>query len=145
MKKALKAFSPGDKMYNIQRIHSKLIYLSKYPDALNDKFSDKYSIDMILDALERSVMCFTEDLRGKKTDKKIKHYLNAIRQTKSHVNKYRLNNWNSCIISFCYMSGMFMLLRANARKKIIKFCEFEYQDICVPLFRLDQIYIKKRK
>ncbi len=59
MKKALKAFSPGDKMYNIQRIHSKLIYLSKYPDALNDKFSDKYSIDMILDALERSVMCFT--------------------------------------------------------------------------------------
>lgn len=144
MKQALKAFSPAEKIYNIQRIHSKLIHLSSNKSAMTDKFSENmYTVDMILNALEKSTRCFMNEVETNKMNRKLKNYLYSIKQTRSHVKRSRDGEWHACKVCFCYMAGMFAILKRKTRNRILQLCELEYQEICVPMYKLDKTYIKK--
>lgn len=145
MKKAVNAIAPGDKLYHIGRMHSKLVYLATVEGILTDKYNDDddaYTINLVLDALKNVAICFNVFGDVKEYVEYIASINQAIYQTSMHRNK------KAPIIvkkSFCLMQGCFARFFNKYKRRIIKFCEEEYQEICFPLFKLDQEYIKFKR
>ncbi|WP_457617828.1 hypothetical protein [Lutibacter sp.] len=129
MKKALNAKSIGDKLYNIERIHSKIISYS-----INNGL-DENDTKKIIQELHKLVECFGEFHRTKK----YYDYIQSIKQT-----IFLIETNNDYSESLNYMHSCFVKFREEIKKKLKKGCEIEYQDVCLPLY-LSETQIKKKK
>ena len=127
MKKALKAKSIGDKLYNIERIHSKLISFSKK--------TDTEKVKEIISEIYNLLLCFGENLKTKNYS----IYLQSISQTISLI-----ENKKEYSESLNYMHGCFVKYRRDIKKILKKGCEIEYQNVCLPLYLLET-EIKEKK
>lgn len=124
MKKAIKAYSIGDKLYNIERLHSKLIsFHIEYKKEL---------VQIVLASLKKLVECFGEDIKNKYYI----YYMKSIQNC-----EYCIENNLDYFENLCYMHGMFVLYRKSIKKILKKGCEINYHDVCYDLL----IFELKRK
>lgn len=138
MKKAMRAISIGDKLYNLERIHSKLVHLAKMTSvSFIDNGNDRDSILKVLIGLRENLNCISSNL----TSNYLFNYLNSIDNAIEIITNKQLNE---IIESFCFMHGEFIKFRRELKSTVKNSCEFEYQAICVPLYLLDQKYIRRR-
>jgi len=142
MKEFLKAFSPTEKLYCIERIHSRLIHLTYFNGVMSDEFDTKgYSIDLILNSLKGYIQCCNEF----GNNKYFKNYIRAIDQAKLITSKFRNKekefNKDFLTRSYNLMYGRFIQFRNAFKKKFNKYCEIEYQQICVPLYKLEKQFL----
>lgn len=134
MKQAVRAFSVGDKLYQMERIHNKIVsYTSSYYG-----FSENIEIDELIEFLEKLkflVDCMTENLNNQ--NKYIQDYHTAISQTLSRAKKVTKMNNERLFRSCCYLHGTFIIFRRELKKNIKRGCELKYQEVCSPLLLLE--------
>lgn len=129
MKKAIKAYSIGDKLYNLERIHSKLIsYSNKYP-----KVNDPKELDFIittLNALVINLNCFASDLNIEVSNE----YRQSINQI---IYNLKQHNYSDLTKLFGYSAGCFAKFRRKFKSVIKRYCEIEYQEVCYPILKFE--------
>jgi hypothetical protein len=136
MKIASKAFSIGDKLYNLERIHSKLFHYFKVnkQEGIKDFNID---INKAINCLHNTIVCFSDN----KEDKFTIRYLSSI---KSLANKNVDNNYCEVWENLKYCHSTFAKYRVKNRKNILKGCETDFQDVCFHLYKIEK-NIKDRK
>jgi len=132
MKKAIKAFAIGDKLYNIERIHSKLIHLYKEVDSSTQN-TEIININVAIESLLDMIDCFSRDLNSKA----VKNYRQSISQTKYLLNIENKINKEDVFRSFCYMHGRYVKFRAYVKLILRRGCERQYQDVCLPVLQIE--------
>ena len=129
MKRVVKASSIGDKMYNIGRVHSKLVFInSKYNKVKQENILQE-QIKALL-CLKKYIECLTIDHKVKYTDK----YISSIQQTIDKISKGTMNDVFVCC---CYMSGCFYKFKINLLKKVKRSCQKDFDDFSLPLFYIE--------
>jgi len=143
MKEAMNAFEPQVRLYHVQRLHSKLIYLARIKGVLTDIFDDTdiYTIDIVLSELVLNLRCIA-NIDDPKEQIAFDNYLKAIEQAIFVTTKYRITDIEKIRSSFCFMSGAFAKFRKIYSGKQLNFCLNEYNRVVNPMYRLDYIYIK---
>ncbi len=139
MKKAVRAITIGDKLYNMERIHGKIVtYTSKYFQ-FNIGLDSSKLIEH-LNKLEEFVLCVSSGLSSKYID----DYIYAIKQTRSNAQKAKTISdprlYNSC----CFLHSCFAKYRTYLKGLLSRGCEIEYQKICSPMLLLE-LEIKNNK
>jgi hypothetical protein len=138
MNKAFRAKTPGDKIYHLERIHSKIVYMSRNELALLEK--DDKQIPFLLQALEKiekGVICFNNNSKSKRFSK----YINAVQNAQTH---FANQNFELFFQSAKVMHGTFMRFSKKAKHIFSNSCEHEYQDICMPIYIIEEKLKKAR-
>lgn len=132
MKKAVKAFTIGDKLYNMERIHSKLIHLySQVGDTANNK--ERANINIAVERLLEMIDCFGTDLNSIV----VNNYRQSISQTKFLLDTDLEINKEDVFKSFCFMHGCFVKFRLFIKGILKKGCERHYQEVCLPILQIE--------
>jgi hypothetical protein len=139
MKQALKAKSIGEKLYQLERIHSKLIPLCIIHEALEEKNdNDKSLFKNTIISLRSTLECFNDERNNKSFFKYLKNIetILFILNTPDKKNLFK---------SICNLNGAYIKFKRKTKKQIKSSCEIDFQNICMPLFILDYKFIRKRK
>jgi hypothetical protein len=140
MKQVLKAKSPGDMLFQLNRSHDILISLIFKDESkvINHKLSSgAYCLDDSLNALHDYIECAVNGFSSiKRISKKLDNYKKAIKQTKYVVSEKRKGSKyvNTTRNSFQFLKGEFEKLRKEVKKLVSNSCESNYQNYCAPLF-----------
>ncbi|MEP0264257.1 hypothetical protein [Dokdonia sp.] len=139
MKKAINAYTIGDKLFNLERIHSKIVTYTCKHFQFNQGL-DLKELKTFLENLNILVECMSENLNSKN----VFDYSSAISQTLRIVNESEkitnINLFNSC----CYLHGCFTRFNKTLKNEIKRGCEINYQNVCNPLMLLE-LEIKNKK
>lgn len=129
MKRVIKAKAIGDKMYHLNRVHTKIVFFnSKYngikqDDLLNNQKS-------ALENLKGYLNCIFPN----STLKTHKAYIQSIDQTISAILS---NNKKDIFRSSCYMHSCFNRFLKECFKNSENFCQRKFDSFCLPLFTLE--------
>jgi hypothetical protein len=132
MKKAIKAFTVGDKLYNIERIHSKLIHLYSQIDSSVQNI-EKVNINVAIECLLDMIDCFGRDINSHA----VNNYRQSISQTKYLLSIENQVNKEDVFRSFCYMHSCYVKFRDYAKLILKRGCECQYQDVCLPILQIE--------
>lgn len=141
MRKAMKAWAPGDKLYHINRIHSKLISISKINKAVEYRNNNKkLAFELAINALIKNLECYNQFERNKRYNL----YKQSLLQLKSFMSE-EIIDANKVFNALCYSHGQYVRFYNKYKKLVSKFCEAEYHELVVPLFELEAKFIKRNK
>ena len=129
MKNVIKAKTIGDKMYHLNRVHSKLVYF-------NSKYNNISQEGILLsqkNALENLILylncLFPISITNTHID-----YVNSINQVISAITQ---ENQKDLFIYSCYMQSCFNKFQLEAIKNPGNFCQSNFDSFCLPLFTLE--------
>ena len=130
MIRASKAMEIGDKLFNMERIHGKVVtftHQKSNPLGANDIQIEEFR--NFLNNLKILVECMSQDIPGKQVVK----YKQAINQviSKSNASSSMINH--ELFISCCYLHGTFAKFRKKVKSLIHRGCEIDFQNACIPL------------
>ena len=129
MKSVVKAKSIGDKMYHLNRVHSKIVFLnSKYNGIKQDDLLKNQK-----NALE-NLQGFLNCLFPNSTNKILKDYIQSINQCISAISN---ENRKDMFIQSCYMHSCFSRFRKDVLSNFEKYCQYKFDSFCLPLFTLE--------
>lgn len=138
MNKALGAKSIGDKLYQLERIHSKLIHLINIDGIIAErKDNNDLLILEAVKALGANIKCFNNN----RSSKVLVNYINCIDSILHNLNA---NTTEPLFSNFCHLNSVYIKFRRKHKKMIVNSCEYDYQEVCMPLFILDSKFIKQR-
>lgn len=139
---ASKAKLIGDKLYQLERIHSKIVtFTHNQSNRFGSNSNQKESFKEFIQELKSLIECMSEDINGKY----ISNYLNAINQVNSKLDLAKslldMDLFHSC----CYLHGTYAKFRRKVKKIISRGCEINYQKVCTPLLlvELERKQLKK--
>ena len=131
MKQALKAKSVGEKLYQLERIHSKLIHLCKIDKVYEEKNENNEGLIIkAVGSLKNTVECFNCN----RSNKTFTNYIKCIDSLLFNIHSDRKD---LLFKNFCNLHGAYVKYRRKNKKKIEESCEYDYQNICMPLFILN--------
>lgn len=142
MIRASNAKQIGDKLYNLERIHGKVVTFTLA--TANSYGSTNLQIEEFRNFIENLKLlaeCMSENISGKF----VNNYLKAINQVKSRAEEANsiidVNLFQSC----CYLHGTFAKFRQKIKKILYRGCEIDYQKVCSPLLlvELERKQLKK--
>ena len=132
MKIASKAKTIGDKLFQLERIHGKIVTYTSWHFDFNGGLQIN-ELKSFLQDLLKLIECMSENL----DDQIIKEYRNAISQSlnvaKGVEEMRNVELHKSC----CFLHGRFVKFRQKLKKIIDRGCEIHYQKVCVPLLLLE--------
>lgn len=131
MKKAFKAFSAKEKLYQINRINSKLVHFSYNKNLFEDIYEGKSTILQSITNIKNLLNCFDPPKKGRR----YKDYLESIVQIE---NKLLNKDYDNMTVLFGYMGGCFERFRKKHKNNISNFCEKDYHGVCIPLYQMEK-------
>jgi hypothetical protein len=138
MNKAIRAMTIGDKIYHLERIHSKIVQFARNPFALTAKDDrEKAYLLLSMEKLKIAVSCFNNSNSSKRFTK----YINAIENSIANLSS---NKYEEFFQSACIMHGMYIKFSRKSKHHLVNTCELQYQDVCTPLWIIEES-IKQHK
>lgn len=132
MKQATNAKSIGDKLYNLERIHSKIVFLTSKQNKI-PRANLNTELTSILGELEKLIICFSGNFSNEETQE----YLRSIVQTKELCRINDDNNKLRIFRSCGFMHGRCMKFKKMVMTQINSGCEICYQELCCPLLIIE--------
>jgi hypothetical protein len=130
MIRASKAREIGEKLYNMERIHGKVVsftHQKSNPFGTNSIQIEEFR-NFLLN-LKTLVDCMAKDISGKYVLK----YKQAIDQAISKSNSSNSIINHDLFLSCCYLHGSFAKFRKKVARLINRGCEIDFQNVCLPL------------